>query len=206
MIRQFGAETALMLIDVQKGVNDLQHWGGPSGRRNNLNAESNIKELLYEWRNHSLPVLYTQHDSREKLSPLKIELPSGDFIEDLRPEDGELVVRKDVNSAFVGTNLELELRRRGVSRIVITGFFTNICVETTVRMSGNMGYDTYLAHDCCATTNRIGIDGTDYDPELVHQLSVASMHREFCTALSYKEIISLVQGDVEELNRMQSNE
>jgi nicotinamidase-related amidase len=206
MIKQFSVNSALLLIDVQKGVNDLHHWGGPSGRRNNLDAESNMKELLTTWRRHNLSVIFTQHDSREEVSPLKISLPSGEFIDELHPDDGELVVWKDVNSAFIGTNLELELRRRHISRLVIVGFFTNFCVETTVRMSGNMGFDTYLVHDCCATTNRIGIDGTDYDPELVHNISVASMHREFCTALSYKEIIALVRGDVEELNRVQSNE
>ena len=206
MIKQFGMETALLLIDVQKGVNDLQYWGGSSGRRNNLNAESKIIELLHKWRQHNLPVIYTQHDSREKTSPLKMGLPGGDFIEELRPEDGELIIRKDVNSAFIGTNLELELRRRDISRLLIVGFFTNFCVETTVRMAGNMGFDTYLAHDCCATTNRAGIDGTDYDPELIHKLSVASMHGEFCTALSCKEMVLLVEGDVEDLKRMQGNE
>ena len=39
MIRQFGKETPLLLIDVQKGVDVLQHWGGPTGRRNNPDAE-----------------------------------------------------------------------------------------------------------------------------------------------------------------------
>jgi nicotinamidase-related amidase len=206
MIKQFSTDSAILLIDVQKGVNDLQHWGGPSGRRNNPEAELNMKDLLEKWREHNLPVIYTQHDSREKTSPLKIGLPSGAFIEKLQPKQDELVVRKDVNSAFVGTTLELELRRRGISRLVIMGFFTNFCVETTVRMSGNMGYDTYLVHDCCATTNRVGLDGTDNDPELVHSLSVASMHREFCTALSQKEIIALVSGNVESLQRVQQNE
>ena len=41
-------------------------------------------------------------------------------------------------------------------------------------MAGNMGYDTYLIPDGCATTNRIGIDGVDYDPEVVHAMTVAN--------------------------------
>ena len=165
-----------------------------------------MKHLLRTWRQHSLPVVFTQHHSRQKVSPLKQNLPGGSFLEELQPQAGELVVSKDVNSAFIGTNLELELRRRGITRLVVVGFFTNFCVETTVRMAGNMGFDTYLVHDCCATTNRIGIDGTDYDPELVHNISVASMHGEFCTALSYKDILELTDGDVVTLNRVQGNE
>jgi hypothetical protein len=73
-------------------------------------------------------------------------------------------------------------------------------------MAGNMGFDTYLVHDCCATTNRIGIDDTDYDPDVVHNISVASMNGEFCTALSYKDVLNLVDGDVETVNRVQRNE
>ncbi len=206
MIKQFGSNTALLLIDVQKGVNDLMHWGGPTGRRNNPSAESNMATLLSKWRSLDLPVLYTQHDSRQKVSPLKIASPGGAFIEGLEPQEGELIVWKDVNSAFLGTILELELRRRNISRLVVVGFFTNFCVETTVRMSGNMGFDTYLIHDCCAATNLIGKDGTDYNPDIVHALSVANMNGEFCTALSYQDVLRLVEGNVEGLDRVQANE
>lgn len=206
MIRQFSHDTALLLIDVQKGVNDLQHWGGPTGRRNNPQAEAHMGEVLEAFRQARLPVIFTQHDSRQKVSPLKISLPGGAFIDSLRPREGELIIWKDVNSSFVGTTLELELRRRGITRLVVAGFFTNYCVETTVRMAGNMAFDTYLIHDACATTNQIGVDGTDYDPELIHNISVTSMNGEFCTAMDHKQAIGLVCEDNAQLNRIQRNE
>ncbi len=105
------------------------------------------------------------------------------MIDGFEPRIDEIVICKDVNSVFIGTDLELRLREHRINRVVIAGFFTNFCVETTTRMAGNQGYDTYLAHDACATCNRIGLDGRDYDPELVHDMAVASMHGEFCTAL-----------------------
>ena len=206
MIRQFGPDAALLLIDVQQGVNDLAHWGGPTGRRNNPDAEARMAPLLHAWRSRRLPVIFTQHNSRQAVSPLKLSLPGGAFIDGFVPSPHELVIRKDVNSAFVGTSLELELRRRGIQRLVVAGFFTNFCVETTVRMAGNMGYDTYLVHDACATTNRIDVDGLDHDPELVHRLSVASMHGEFCTALTSAEVLQLAARDAPHLQRVQSNE
>ena len=119
---------------------------------------------------------------------------------------GETVITKDVNSGFIGTNLEIVLRRAGVRRLVVAGFFTNMCVETTTRMAGNIGFDTYLVPDACATTNRVGLDGTDYDPELVHALSVASLHREFCTALSPADALGLLAADAQTLVRNQGNE
>lgn len=118
----------------------------------------------------------------------------------------DLVVSKDVNSAFVGTSLEVGLRRRGINRLVVAGFFTNFCVETTTRMAGNLGFDTYLVHDGCAATNRIGPNAVDHDAELVHEMSVANLHGEFCTAITGADAASLLVGDARHLDRVQGNE
>ena len=206
MIKQFTNDTALLLIDVQKGVNVLEHWGGPTGRRNNPDAEDKMRALLSVFRDQGLKVIFSKHDSREPYSPLKLSLPTGDMIDGFEPRADEIVVRKDVNSAFIGTDLELRLREHSINRLVIAGFFTNFCVETTTRMAGNLGYDTYLAHDACATCNRIGLDGRDYDPELVHEMAVASMHGEFCTALDTAQLIALTRQDSPKLDRVQGNE
>lgn len=207
MIPQFGPETGLLLIDVQKGVNVFEHWGGgPTGRRNNPDAETRMQELLTRWRDRGLPVFWTRHDSREEASPLKFSLPTGAQIDGFDPAPGEVVIEKDVNSAFVGTDMELRMRQMGVTRLVVAGFFTNFCVETSVRMAGNMGYDTYLVPDACATCNRIGPDGTDYDPEVLHAISVANMHGEFCTAIGPADALALTEGDAPHLDRVQGNE
>ncbi|MFV1979498.1 MAG: cysteine hydrolase family protein [Myxococcota bacterium] len=206
MIAKFGGDTALLLIDVQRGVDDLAYWGGPTGRRNNPDAELKMSKLLTQWRALDLPVAFTRHDSRETASPLKLSLPSGAQIEGFETRDDEIVIFKDVNSGFVGTSLEVKLRRAGIQRLVVAGFFTNMCVETTVRMAGNLGFDTYLVHDACSTSNRIGLDGTDYEPELVHDMTVANLHGEFCTAITTSETITLLSADAAHLNRVQGNE
>lgn len=206
MIAKFGPETALLLIDVQQGVNVLDHWGGPTGRRNNPDADDHIKALLEAFRGAGCPVLYTQHNSREAASPLKLSLPTGAWLDGLAPQAGEPIIQKDVNSGFIGTDLELRLRQLGAHRLVIVGYFTNFCVETTTRMAGNMGYDTYLVPGACATTNRVGPDGTDYDPELVHAMSVASLHGEFCTAIGVEDALGLLEADAAHLTRVQGNE
>jgi nicotinamidase-related amidase len=206
MIHQFAADTALLLIDVQKGVHVLTHWGGPTGRMNNPDCQDNLIALTKAFRAADRQVAFTRHNSREAASPLKFSLPTGEQLDGLEVAQADIVIPKDVNSGFVGTNLEIELRRAGIKRLVIAGYFTNFCVETTTRMAGNMGYDVYLVHDACATTNRIGLDGTDYEPELVHDMAVASLHGEFCTALSTQQAIGLLGADSTELNRVQGNE
>lgn len=206
MIPRFASDTALLLIDVQEGVDVLEHWGGPTGRRNNPGAEAVMGTLLEAWRAAGLTVGFSRHDSREAASPLKLSLPTGRFKAGFQPDDGDIVVTKDVNSAFIGTDLEVQLRRRHIDRVVIVGFFTNMCVETTTRMANNLGFDTYLVPDGCATTNRVGPDGVDHDPELVHQLSVANLDGEFCTAISPEAAASLLHEDRADLDRRQGNE
>jgi len=194
------------LIDVQKGVDVLEHWGGPTGRRNNLDAEDNMRSLLADWRAAGRQVAFTRHDSREAASPLKFSLPTGVQKDGFDIADGDILVEKDVNSGFVGTSLEVDLRRAGISRLVIAGFFTNMCVETTTRMAGNLGFDTYLVHDSCATTNLVGIDGADHDPQVVHDMTIANLHGEFCTAIDVNAARGLLQADNPELARVQGNE
>ena len=115
MIEKFGSETALLVIDAQVGVNLHDHWGGSCGHRNNPQSEQRIAELLAAWRDARRPVFFTLHNSREDSSPLKLSLDSGRSIPGLEPRPGEVAVIKNVNSGFTGTNLELDLRRRGIS-------------------------------------------------------------------------------------------
>ena len=206
MIHRFSIDAALLLIDVQVGVDDLTHWGGVNGRRNNPEAETTMLNLLSKWRQQGLPVAFTRHDSVEDRSPLKLNLPSGDLKPGFSIASGDISIIKNVNSGFVGTSLHEEFRDRGITRLVIVGFFTNMCVETTVRMAGNMGYDTYLVPEGCATTNRIGPDGVDRDPELVHDMTVANLHGEFCTTLSPADAVDLIATDRADLDRVQGNE
>ncbi len=206
MIRKFDQNSALLLIDVQLGVDVLSHWGGPKGRRNNPDAESKMLLLLNAWREAKLQVAFTRHNSREKASPLKFALPTGAQKPGFEPRMNDFVIEKDVNSGFIGTDLEIQLRRANISRLVIAGFFTNFCVETTTRMAGNLGFDTYLVDDCCSTCNRIGLDGIDRDPELVHAMTVANLHGEFCTAIQATDALKLIASDNLRLDRHQGNE
>ena len=206
MIEKFDETTALLLVDVQKGVNEVKYYGGPSGKRNNHSAEENMRCLLAEWRRLGKRVAFTRHNSREINSPLKLELETGNQIEGLEINGPDIVVEKDVNSGFIGTSLELELRRSGINRLVVMGFYTNYCIETTVRMAGNLGFDTYLVHDACAAVNTLGHDGAYYEADLVHNMSIASLHGEFCTAISKEVAMRLCLENCVDLERVQGNE
>ncbi|WP_371320233.1 isochorismatase family protein [Chengkuizengella axinellae] len=77
----------------------------------------------------------------------------------IRPLKHEIIISKQTNSAFIGTNLEETLHKINCENIVITGLTTNHCVETTTRMAGNLGFDTTLVSDATAAFDRMGIYG-----------------------------------------------
>lgn len=97
---------------------------------------------------------------------------------------GERVIAKQTNSAFVGTDLEEQLRAGGHDTLVVAGVITNNSVEATVRMAGNLGFSTYLVADGCFTFDRTDWNGTHRSAEDVHAMSLANLHAEYCTVVS----------------------
>jgi nicotinamidase-related amidase len=167
---------ALILIDIQKGFDNLNHWGG---QRNNPDAEKNARDLLKLWREHKLPVFHIKHCSSIPTSPLHETNEGNEFKEMVTPAAGETIIKKNVNSAFIGTDLKEQLDNAKISKLVIVGFTTDHCVSTTTRMAGNLGFDTFLVSDATATFNKKGADGQNYPAELIHETALASLHEEF---------------------------
>ena len=176
--------TVLILIDVQQAFLDPR-WG----ERNNPQAETNIARLLAAWRNSGRPIRHVVHDSVEPNSLLRPECPGNAIQPVATPGAGEPVYRKNVNSAFVGTSLESDLRREGIDSLVVVGLTTNHCVSTTVRMAGNLGFKTYVVSDATATFARPALDGTIRPAEAVHSAALSDLHQEFATVVDTAEIL-----------------
>lgn len=177
---------ALLLVDIQKGFDEPEFFGG---ERNNPNAEQQARLLLNHWRDKKWPLFHIKHCSLQKGSPLTEGLPGNDHKDEVAPLPGEPVIRKHVNSAFIGTTLKEQLDAMGIRYVVIAGLTTPYCVSTTARMAGNLGYHTIVISDATAAFRTKGPDGQIYDPQLVHELSLATLHDEFATILSTEELM-----------------
>ena len=84
----------------------------------------------------------------------------------------EVIITKKVNSCFIGTNLEKLLKVNEISTVVITGLTTPHCVSTTTRMSGNLGFDTYLISDATASFGMKDQNDIYYDAATIHNISL----------------------------------
>ena len=172
---------ALILIDIQKGFDNIAYWGG---QRNNPDAELRASELLQRWRANRLPIFHIQHCSANPASPLHETNEGNAFNHLVTPVKGEPVIQKNVNSAFIGTDLQAQLDDAKITTLVIAGLTTDHCISTTTRMAGNLGYQTFLIADATATFNKKGLDGQNYSAELIHETALASLHKEFAAIVT----------------------
>ena len=186
-VSQLPHNTALILIDVQQGFDDPA-WG----TRNNPDAETNMARLLTAWRESGRPVIHVQHHSRRAESPLHPDSPGSAIKALVQPRVGEPLIIKDVNSAFIGTDLEQQLREAGISMLVIVGLTTMHCVSTTARMAGNLGFQTIVVSDATAAFDRTGYDGTHFPAQTVHAVALAELHGEFATVIDTDSVLARV--------------
>ncbi|MEV5434171.1 cysteine hydrolase family protein [Streptomyces sp. NPDC052701] len=190
---QIAENAALVVVDVQKGFEEVDFWGP----RNNPGADDNIAWLIDVWQGTGRPVVFVRHDSVLPESPLRPGYEGNGFKEYVERRRGkgaagaELLVTKSVNSAFYGApDLDAWLRARGIAQVVLAGIQTNMCVETTARMGGNLGYDVVVAFDATHTFDLEGPFGWRRSADEVAQASAVSLHGGgFARVVTAKEVV-----------------
>jgi nicotinamidase-related amidase len=180
---------ALLLVDIQKAFLEKDY---PGLIRNNENAEFICGKILKKWRTLDLPIIHVRHSSTNPESKLHKSRPGFEFNDYVTPLETEMVLTKEVNSAFIGTNLENILIKSHIDTLVIVGMTTNHCISTTVRMSGNLGFDTYLISDSTACYNTKGLNGEIIDCNTIYNSALASLQEEFATVIDSKELFDIL--------------
>jgi nicotinamidase-related amidase len=184
-LKTLNRSAALIVVDVQIGFDDPS-WGA----RNNPQAESRIAQLLEAWRKNAAPVIHVHHHSRSATGSFQPGMRGSQPKPEASPRGDEPIYKKHVNSAFIGTDLEADLRRRGIHTVVIVGLSTNHCISTTVRMAGNLGFVTYVVADATATFDRAGADGRLRSAEEVHNAALGDLHEEFAEVIDAASAIA----------------
>lgn len=148
-------KTALVLIDLQNGVvnrDTKPHTTGEVIERSRMLAEA--------FRRKGAPVVYVRVLVSEVLSlpadeamnlPKDIPASASEIAESAGMQEGDLLITKRHWGAFAQTDLERELRTRGIETIVLTGIATNIGVESTLRQGSGLGFAFVTVEDACST-------------------------------------------------------
>jgi nicotinamidase-related amidase len=182
-------QPALIPIDVQRGF-DYPGWS----RRNNPQMDGNGLRLLQAWRRRGLPLLHVRHDSIQPGSTLRPDHPGNAFRPGFEPLAGEPVVPKSVNCAFIGTDLELRLRRARIETVVLFGISTDMCVSTTARVASNLGFRTVVVGDACFCFEQPDGAGGSISADALHAAHLATLRAEFAEIRSTADLIDWLES------------
>lgn len=175
---------ALVIVDIQKDY----FPGGAHPLEAPDAAAAEARRLLESFRAAGEPVVHVRHVWDEEDATFM--RPGTDGVEihpEVAPLEGELVITKAYPNSFRETELEGELRARGIDELVVCGMMTSMCVDATVRAAVDLGFDTTVAHDACATCG-LEFDGRSVPAQAVHSAFLAALGDGYATIRATDDI------------------
>jgi len=193
-------ETAHLIIDVQKtylepkpNAEENGEWQPFFNRMSDL-VIPNIKNLISFLRKKNVENIFARiacHKERgldRSLSQKKPgfnylllpkDTPSGQIVDDLKPESDDIIMMKTTDSALTGTNLRLILNNMGIKNVICTGIFTDQCVSSTVRSLVDESFNVIVVEDCCAAAT-----------EALHNHELEIINMIYCHVVNINEVKS----------------
>ncbi len=167
------SNSALIMVDCQntyrQGIMQL------------TNVEPAIKEaqkLLQLARDLKIPVIHIQHDAGAG-TPYDVSAEIGVISKEVAPIKGENVIIKNYPNSFVSTPLEAQLKAIGIKNLVIAGFMTHMCINSTARGAFNLGFSPVVVASACASRNLTGANGKVIDAQTMHDSALAALRDLF---------------------------
>lgn len=203
------AKTALLVVDMQKhfllrtgydaemvrkaGV--WEQWEPYFDHVEKVTIPNN-KRLIEACRKHGIEVTYgriaaLKRDGRDRALVqstigwnnilVYVNDPDAGMVDELAPEEGDIVVNKTTDSVSLGTNYTQILRNMGIDTVIVTGVVTDQCVAGTIRVLADQGFRVYCPEDCCAA-------GT----KELHEQELRIMNIIYCTVCETDELIAYI--------------
>lgn len=172
------SQTALIIVDAQN-----TYRSGPLELNGVEPALDECARLLARARALAIPVIHIQHDAGPG-SPYDIRSDIGAIADKVAPRDGEPIVVKHYPNAFVGTELDARLKALGVTRVVIAGFMTHMCINSTTRGAFSLGYQVCVPAAATATRALPAPDGSVIDASTVQRVALAALADLFAVVVA----------------------
>jgi nicotinamidase-related amidase len=162
-------ESALVMIDLQNTYREgVMRLDGVEA------ALIEARQLLDRARDAGIPIFHIQHNAGPG-SPYDIEAPIGRISDEVAPREGEPVIIKGRPNSFVATDLEERLRVAGATDIILAGFMTHMCVNSTARGAFNLGFRPTVVAAATATRDLPGPDGSVVSAAALQAASLAAL-------------------------------
>ena len=168
---RMGSETALLVIDIQQ----FYFEGGLVPLTGSVEAAAKASAVVEAFRSRSLPIIHVRH------VPASVAIVEGEPADpqyrirpEVKPAAGETVISKRFANSFRDTDLLDTLRRKGITRVVIVGMQTHMCVEAASRAATDLGFEVVVVHDACAT-RPLEFEGRTVPADMVHAGALAAI-------------------------------
>lgn len=183
--------TALILIDLQ---NDYfkSFEGGRWQLPQTEEAAANALKILNKFREKDMKVIHVRHEFNIEDAPFFAPNSQGAEIHaSLTPKENEFQVLKHEVNSFKGTNLKQILDDSNISNVVIVGAMSYMCVDAVTRAASDFGYNCFVAHDACATSD-LEFNGVRIEASVAHAAFMAGLAFAYAKVHSTDEILELL--------------
>jgi biuret amidohydrolase len=200
-------KVALLVIDME---NDFVRPGAPMQVPMAYDMVPNVKMLLDVCREKGTTIIYTTHVHGKDRGDMGLMAdfwePIGnqtalvdgtegvEILKELTPKEGELVIKKHRYSAFYNTNLETQLRNRGIETLIITGTVTNMCCESTARDAQFRDYNVIFVSDATGTMDHPDLGAGSMTAEEVQKSTLTSLSLCIAEIASTQAVINKLEN------------
>jgi len=161
-------DSALIMVDLQNTYREgVMRLAGVE------EALVQARRVLDRARALGRPVIHIRHDAGVG-SPYDVTAPIGQIADPVAPLAGEMVITKQYPNSFLHTPLEEELKRLGIDSVVLAGFMTHACINSTARGAFNLGYHATIVANATATRDLPAAGGGVVPAEHVQAASLAA--------------------------------
>ena len=176
---------AIVFIDYQ---DEYVNGAMPLGQAG-ANAIKNACLSLDKAREQDIPIFHIAHhgeDNDKIFNPLSSNV---DIVAELQPKDGETVIVKKHPNAFYDTQLQALIAGTQKQQIIFAGFMSHMCVSSSVRAAFDLGFDSFVCHDACATRALPNDKKEAISADVMHETAMAALQDRFAALVTTAELI-----------------
>ncbi|HEG1825461.1 TPA: isochorismatase family protein [Enterobacter cloacae] len=185
------SQTALIVVDIQNEYYAGKDFRGQMVIPDGDKVLKNSQKLVSYAHQKRMPVYFVRHVA-PKDSPLFAEgSVYAKFHQDLQPSARDAIITKATPSSFVGTDLDAQLKKKGIKKVIVIGLMTHMCISSTARDAVPLGYNVIIPEDATATRDLDDGQGGVVDHKALQRAALAGVADVFAEIMTTKDVMAL---------------